>query len=71
MSVSVGLDWTPFFPLLGAIVLDDGEIYQHPAIVAREFRIPAVFQTRRATGTIREGQTVTVDGDAGPVDLLV
>jgi pyruvate,water dikinase len=51
--------------LLGGIVLDDGEIYQHPAIVAREFRIPAVFQTRRATSAIREGQTITVDGDAG------
>jgi pyruvate,water dikinase len=71
VAVNVGPDWTPFFPLLGGIVLDDGEIYQHPAIVAREFRIPAVFQTRRATNAIREGQTITVDGDAGVVDLLV
>jgi pyruvate,water dikinase len=71
VAVNVGPDWTPFFPLLGGIVLDDGEIYQHPAIVAREFRIPAVFQTRRATSTIREGQTITVDGDGGVVDLLV
>jgi pyruvate,water dikinase len=71
VAVNVGPDWTPFFPLLGGIVLDDGEIYQHPAIVAREFRIPAVFQTRRATSAIREGQTITVDGDAGLVDLLV
>ena len=71
VAVNVGPDWTPFFPLLGGIVLDDGEIFQHPAIVAREFRIPAVFQTRRATAVIREGQTITVDGDAGLVDLLV
>ena len=28
-------------------------------------------QTRRATSAIREGQTITVDGDAGLVDLLV
>ena len=71
VAVNVGPDWTPFFQLLGGIVLDDGEIYQHPAIVAREFRIPAVFQTRRATSAIHEGQTITVDGDAGLVDLLV
>ena len=66
---NVGPDWTPFFPLLSAIVLDEGEIFQHPAIVAREYRIPAVFKTRTATMRIREGQTITVNGDDGTVDL--
>ncbi|MQG56497.1 MAG: hypothetical protein FI709_01085, partial [SAR202 cluster bacterium] len=66
---NVGPDWTPFFPLLSAVVLDEGEIFQHPAIVAREYRIPAVFKTRTATKRIREGQTITVNGDDGTVEL--
>ena len=66
---NVGPDWTPFFPLLSAIVLDEGEIFQHPAIVAREYRIPAVFKTQSATRRIREGQMVTVNGNDGTVEL--
>ena len=69
VTTNVGPDWTPFFPLLAGIVLDTGEIFQHPALVAREYRIPAVFQTRVGTTRIQEGQTITVDGDAGVVEL--
>ena len=69
VTTNVGPDWTPFFPLLAGIVLDSGEIFQHPALVAREYRIPAVFQTRVGTSRIREGQVITVDGDAGIVEL--
>ena len=71
VTTNVGPDWTPFFPLLAGIVLDGGEIFQHPALVAREYRIPAVFQTRTATSRILEGQVITVDGDAGIVELGV
>jgi len=69
VTTNVGPDWTLLFPLLSGIVLDSGEIFQHPAIVAREYRIPAVFQTRVGTSRIREGQVITVDGDAGIVEL--
>ena len=39
------------------------------ALVAREYRIPAVLQTRDATSAILDGQTITVDGNAGTVEL--
>jgi phosphohistidine swiveling domain-containing protein len=71
VTTNVGPDWTPFFPLLSGIVLDNGEIFQHPALVAREYRIPAVFQTIVGTTRIRDGQTITVDGGAGVVELGV
>ena len=69
VTTNVGPDWTPFLPLLAGIVLDSDEIFQHPTLVAREYRIPAVFQTRVGTSRIREGQVITVDGDAGIVEL--
>ncbi len=59
--------WTPLFTVAGAIVMDLGGLLSHGAIVAREYGIPAVVNTRAATRRIRTGQLVTVDGDRGTV----
>src|SRR6185503_14784911 len=57
-------------PLLGAIVTDKGGQLSHAAIVAREYGIPAVVGTLRATTTIPDGARVEVDGTRGHVRLL-
>ena len=57
-------------PLLGAIVTDRGGQLSHAAIVAREYGIPAVVGTLRATATIPDGARVEVDGSKGLVRLL-
>lgn len=57
-------------PLLGAIVTDRGGILSHAAIVAREYGIPAVVSTKRATVAIPDGARVRVDGTKGTVELL-
>ncbi len=66
---NAGQDWTPILSLLGGIVLDEGAVFQHAALVAREYRIPAVIQTKQATTVISDGATITVDGTAGTVEL--
>jgi len=38
--------------------------------VAREYGIPAVVGTDGATRTIRDGQTIEVDADAGLVRIV-
>ncbi len=62
--------WTPLFATAAAIVTDTGGILSHAGIVAREYMIPAVLGTKRATGVIRDGQLVEVDGDEGVVRIL-
>lgn len=62
--------WTPLFATAGGIVTDTGGILSHCAVVAREYRIPAVVGTGVATSTIRDGGTIEVDGDAGEVRVL-
>jgi len=62
--------WTPLFATAAAVVTDTGGILSHCAVVAREYGIPAVVGTRTATGTIKDGQTVEVDGDRGTVRIL-
>ena len=61
--------WTPLFGIAAAVVTDHGGILSHTAIVAREYRIPAVVGTKMGTALIRDGQTITVDGSAGTVKL--
>jgi pyruvate,water dikinase len=61
--------WTPLFAMASAVVTDIGGPLSHGSIVAREYGIPAVMGTGVATKRIRDGQTITVDGGAGTVEL--
>ena len=61
--------WSVLFPSVGALVTDSGGILSHPAIIAREYRVPAVVATGNATSTLRDGQIVTVDGNTGAVEM--
>lgn len=61
--------WTPLFTRAAAVVTDVGGPLSHSSIVAREYGIPAVLGTGSATGRIRTGQQVVVDGDRGTVTL--
>ncbi len=62
--------WSILFTKVSALVTDTGGILSHPAIIAREYGIPAVVATGNATQLIRDGQQVLVDGDAGIVRVL-
>jgi pyruvate,water dikinase len=62
--------WGPVFPKIKAAVSDIGGTMSHAAIVAREYGMPAVVGTGRATSRIRTGQRVRVDGDRGIVTIL-
>ncbi|HZU76433.1 MAG TPA: PEP-utilizing enzyme [Dehalococcoidia bacterium] len=59
--------WNVLFGSVGALVTNEGGILSHPAIIAREFGIPAVVGTRTATDSFPDGAIVEVDGDAGAV----
>lgn len=61
--------WTQLFPQAIALVTDIGGILAHGSIVAREYGIPAVLGLVDATERIRDGQTLTVDGDKGFVEF--
>jgi pyruvate,water dikinase len=61
--------WSVLFPTIGALITDTGGILSHPAIIAREYRIPAVVATGNATELLTDGHAVTVDGAAGTVTL--
>lgn len=55
---------------IAAIVTDAGGSLCHAAIIAREWGIPCVVGTRRATPTVSQGWILEVDGTQGTVTRL-
>jgi pyruvate,water dikinase len=51
------------FHKAAAMVVDIGSATSHLAILAREFKIPALVDTETATQVIETGQEITVDAD--------
>ena len=69
VCTSTSPSWKPLFGSLSALVSDSGGVLSHTAIVAREYKLPAVVGVKSGTATITDGQLVTVDGDKGIVTL--
>jgi phosphohistidine swiveling domain-containing protein len=62
--------WVVLFTKIAGLVTDTGGTTSHPAVLAREFGIPAVIGTSVATRRIKTGDRVRVDGSAGRVEVL-
>lgn len=62
--------WTPLFSLAAAVVLEEGGLLSHGAVVARECGIPTVLQIKHATEIFHDGQLLRVDGGRGEVEIL-
>jgi pyruvate,water dikinase len=62
--------WVVLFTKIAGLVTDAGGVAAHPAVVAREFGIPAVVGTSIATERIKSGDRVRVNGASGVVEIL-
>ncbi|WP_373534484.1 glycerol-3-phosphate acyltransferase [Microcoleus sp.] len=62
--------WAPLLLGATAIISEVGGQLSHGAIIAREYKIPAVMNIAEATTRLRDGQKVRVDGYLGTVELL-
>jgi len=62
--------WVVLFTKISGLVTDTGGTTSHPAVLSREFGIPAVVGTSVATQRISTGDRIRVDGTAGLVEVL-
>jgi pyruvate,water dikinase len=62
--------WVVLFTRIAGLVTDTGGTTSHPAVLSREFGIPAVVGTSDATRRIGTGDRIRVDGSAGVVEIL-
>lgn len=61
--------WTPLFPSLAGLVTETGGILSHAAVVAREYRLPAVVGATGATAAIQDGMRIRIDGSSGAISI--
>jgi pyruvate,water dikinase len=62
--------WVVLFTKIAGLVTDTGGTTSHPAVLSREFGIPAVIGTSVATKRIKTGDRIRVDGTTGVVEVL-
>jgi len=60
-------NWLPWLKVAAGVVVEQGGMTGHGAILARELGIPAVVGVAGATRAIETGDWVLVDGDSGQV----
>lgn len=61
--------WIMLFPNASAVVVERGSLLSHSAIVARELGIPAVVAVDGLLEKIESGMVLSVDGDAGTIEI--
>jgi phosphohistidine swiveling domain-containing protein len=64
------IGWTPYFSLIGGLVTDLGSAVSHGAVIAREYGLPCVVNTREGTRYFQTGDHIRLDGDNGTVERL-
>ncbi|MBL8888753.1 MAG: hypothetical protein JNL67_02160 [Planctomycetaceae bacterium] len=62
--------WVPLYPAVSGILIERGSVLSHSAVVAREMGIPTIVGIVGLLKTIKDGDTVTMDGGAGTVRPL-
>jgi len=63
--------WAPLLARAGGLIAEVGGRLSHGAIVAREYRIPAVMDVQNATQQLQNGQLIRIDGQQGTIEILL
>jgi pyruvate,water dikinase len=61
--------WSTVLARAGGVVVETGNLLSHGATLAREYGVPAVMNVPGITRVVREGDRLTVDGNAGRVAI--
>ncbi len=62
--------WSPLLARAGGLISEVGGRLSHGAIVAREYKIPAVMDIPDATQVLKDGQRVRINGHTGIIEIL-
>ncbi|NPV72598.1 MAG: pyruvate kinase [Pelotomaculum sp.] len=65
VTVATDSDYVPVMEKAAAVITEVGGLTSHAAIVCLEFGIPVVVGVEGATSILKDGDTVTVDGQRG------
>ncbi len=64
------IGWTPYFSIISGLITEIGSPLSHGAVVAREYRIPAIVSVKGARRFFKDGDLVHLDGNRGIVEKV-
>lgn len=70
VATTTSPSWAPAFAKIKGAVTDVGGSMCHAAIICREYALPTVVGTGRATSVIKTGDLIRIDGDQGTIKIL-
>jgi phosphohistidine swiveling domain-containing protein len=70
VSEMIQLNITDLVQRAGGLITDEGGVLSHAAILAREFGVPCIVGTQRATQMLKDGDCVEIRTDQACVELL-
>ncbi|WP_343667591.1 PEP/pyruvate-binding domain-containing protein [Chitinophaga sp.] len=62
--------WIGLFARAGGLIAEKGSLLSHTAILCREMGIPLIVSATTATQTIRDGETIKMNGATGSIERL-
>lgn len=67
---STDIGWSPYFPILSAVVTELGGLISHGAVVAREYGLPCIVGAANATNLISDGDIVCINANTGVISKV-
>ena len=56
--------------LCKGLIIENGGILSHAAIVSRELGIPTIIGVKNATKVLKSGQTLKINGSNGNIEII-
>ena len=62
--------WVVLFPAASGLLVEQGSLLSHSAIVARELQLPCVVSIKNITSILKSGDIVEMNGSTGDIKIL-
>lgn len=61
--------WTPLFGICKGLIVENGGLLSHAAIISRELNLPCIIGVENATRLLKDGQQISMDGSTGNINI--
>jgi rifampicin phosphotransferase len=61
--------WTPLFGLCKGLIVENGGLLSHAAIISRELNLPCIIGVKDATKIFKTGQSIKMNGNSGVIRI--